>query len=261
MQPTYHTSKQKVKIAYLHQAAVNAAQREPGILFLPGFRSDMQGSKAQAVREYCTQQGIAFTSLDYYAHGMSEGDFHAFTLSKAIENIEEILDGYASFPQIIVGSSMGGCLMLLLALKRPELVAGLIGIAAAPDFTERLMFEQFSAEQHAQFLAEDVVYLPSEYSLEDYPITGEFIRDGRQYLILDETIAIDKPAYFLHGIKDADVPYHFSLKAAERLISEEVNVTLIKDGDHRLSRPSDIALLLATIHYMRAKSNGDMLEN
>lgn len=247
MQPSYHTTSKGLKLAYCHESQPNAAA---SVLFLPGFRSDMQGAKAQAVKAYCAQHGLSFTSLDYYAHGQSEGDFLTFTISKALQDIEELLSLLPDGPHIVIGSSMGGCLMVQLALSHPEKVAGLIGIAAAPDFTEKLMFERFSTEQRAEFEAEDVVYLPSEYSLEGYAITGHLIRDGRDYLVLDDAINIDKPVHLLHGMVDADVPYQFSTKLAEQLLSSQVITSLVKDGDHRLSRPQDIALLLHALAGM-----------
>lgn len=225
------------------------------MFFLPGFRSDMLATKAQALQDHCIAKGIAYTSLDYFAHGQSEGDFSEFTLSHALRDVLTILEHVTKGPQIVIGSSMGGWLMMLTAMHHAERVSGLIGIAPAPDFTERLMFERFTDAQHEAFRNEGVIYVPSEYSVEEYPITDRFIKDGRGHMILDDMIRIEKPVHLIHGQADNDVPWQFSLKAAEKMLGGEVVISLIKDGDHRLSRPQDIAFLLEALDRMRSLTN------
>lgn len=250
MKTSYHTSPSGHKIAYLHVGG-----DAPGVFFLPGFHSDMRSTKAQALMAHCMEQNIAFTTLDYFAHGESEGDFLEFTLSKALDDIREIITHVAHGPQIVVGSSMGGWLMMLTAIHHPEHVAGLVGIASAPDFTERLMYEQFSPEEHETFRNDGVLYVPSEYSLEGYPITDALITDGRTHMLLDDAIRIEKPVHLIHGQLDVDVPWQFSLKAAEKMLGSEVVITLIKDGEHRLSRPDDLATIIAAVNRMRDLTN------
>lgn len=250
MKTSYHTSPSGHKIAYQHVGG-----NGPGIFFLPGFHSDMRSTKAQALFAHCVEHNIPFTSLDYFAHGESEGDFLEFTISKALDDIRTILDLVAAGPHILVGSSMGGWLMMLTAIHASEHVAGLVGIASAPDFTERLMFEHFTPDDHETFRSEGVVYVPSEYSLQGYPITEALITDGRIHMLLEDAIRIEKPVHLIHGQCDADVPWQFSLGAAEKMLGNEVVVTLIKDGEHRLSRPEDLRILLDAVDRMRDLTN------
>lgn len=250
LQTQFHQSLNGHQIAYIHHSG-----SKPGVLFLPGFRSDMRGSKAEAVAHYCLAHDVEFASLDYIAHGESGGVFDNFTISKALDDVSDIITYVLKHSAVIIGSSMGGWLMLLAALRHPERVSGLIGIAAAPDFTERLMFEKFNPEQHRALREEGVVYEPSEYSHEDYPITQALIEDGRKHLLLDDTIRLNMPAHFIHGQCDTDVPWQFSLIAAEKMLSNEVAITLIKDGEHRLSRPQDIQCLLGATEQMLRLTN------
>lgn len=222
----------------------------PGIVFLGGFASDMTGTKAMALEAYCAATGRAFLRFDYTGHGQSSGRFVDGTIGgwrdDALAAIDRLTDG----PLILIGSSMGGWLMLLCALARPERIAALIGVAAAPDFTEELMWAKMDAAMRARLMAEGRVEEPSAYDDEPYVITRALIEDGRRHLLLHDDIAIAAPVRLLHGQADRDVPHTVSLRLAERLMAEDVVVSLIKDGDHRLSRPQDLERLMAAIEEL-----------
>ncbi len=232
----------------------NAGEGRPSVLFLGGFMSDMTGTKATALHQFCEGKQYNFTRFDYFGHGQSSGTFEEGTIGRWRDDAVEVLDGLTSEKQVVVGSSMGGWLMLLVALARPERVAGLVGIASAPDFTERLIWDAMTPTMR-QTLERDGLYdLASEYSDRPYPISMELIRDGREYLLLQEKIEIQCPVRLLHGMKDDDVPYGLSVELAERLVSDNVEVTLVKNADHRMSSESDIALLCQTVEEMLAIS-------
>lgn len=221
--------------------------REPGILFCGGFMSDMTGTKALALEAFARERGQAFTRFDYRGHGQSSGAFRDGTIGKWKADALAVLDEVATGPVVVVGSSMGGWIALLLALARPERVAGLVGIAAAPDFTEDLMWSEFD-ETIRQTLTTERVYLePSEYSDEPYTITMDLIEDGRTHLIMRGPIHIKAPVRLLHGMRDTSVPHRLSVLLAERLETDDVQVHLVKDGDHRLSTDRDLALLTGTV--------------
>lgn len=216
----------------------------PGVLFLTGLRSDRQGSKALALQDWCKAHGVAYTRFDYFGHGDSTGTFTEGTISRWRDDALNVLDGLTAGPQILVGSSLGGWLMLLVALARPERVHGLIGIAPAPDFTRDLLERQLSPAQQQELSTTGHFTVPDCYGHEHYRISRQLIDDGQQHLLLDGPIAVDCPVRLLHGMQDADVPWQTSSRLAQHLRSPDVQVTLVKDGDHRLSRPEDLALLL-----------------
>jgi pimeloyl-ACP methyl ester carboxylesterase len=214
----------------------------PTVVFLTGFRSDMTGDKANALAAFCAARGTAMLRFDYSGHGSSGGRFEDGTIGRWTEDALAIIDRQTAGPLILVGSSMGGWIALLAALARPDRVAALIGIAAAPDFTEALMWEAMTFEERATLMRDGVLHVPSQYG-EPYPITRALIEDGRTRLLLNDPIAIDCPVRLLHGQQDPDVPWEMALRIAEQLTGRNVHVTLVKDGDHRLSRPQDLALL------------------
>ncbi len=214
----------------------------PTVVFLPGFRSDMTGEKASALATFCAARGQAMLRFDYSGHGASGGQFENGTIGRWRDDALAMIDRQTTGPLLLVGSSMGGWIGLLAALARPDRVAGLIGIAAAPDFTEVLAWQAMSEEDRATLLRDGVLRVPSRYG-EPYPITQALIQDGRNHLLLNKPIALDCPVRLLHGQCDPDVPWQTSLRVAERLIGQDVQVILVKDGDHRLSRPADLALL------------------
>jgi len=216
--------------------------RGPTVVFLPGYRSDMTGDKATALAEFCGELGHAMLRFDYSGHGSSGGRFEDGTIgvwtTDALAAIDRLSDG----PLVLVGSSMGGWIALLCALARPERVAALVGIAAAPDFTEALMWQALSFEQRAWVMEHGIVHVPSRYG-EPTPITRALIEDGRTHLLLDESILLRCRVRLLQGQADPDVPWEMALRIAEQVAGTDVQVTLVKDGDHRLSRPQDLALL------------------
>ncbi|CAO3416076.1 alpha/beta hydrolase [Azospirillum endophyticum] len=238
-------------IAYHHTPAGPSGQGKPGVMpgvmFLGGFMSDMTGGKATTLEAWAVERGLSFTRFDYQGHGASSGRFADGTIGLWADDALAVLDEVTTGPQILVGSSMGGWMMLLTALRRPERVAGLVGIAPAPDFTEDLMWDIFDADVRRQILEEGVWNRPSEYGPEPQPITRALIEDGRTHLLLRGPIAFDGPVRLLHGQRDPDVPWQLSLRIAEALTGDDVRVTLVKDGDHRLSRPQDLDLLCRTV--------------
>lgn len=215
----------------------------PGFVWLSGFNSDMAGSKVTALEDWARDNGRAFLAFDYSGHGLSDGDFADGTISAWREDTLAMIDALTDGPQILVGSSMGGWMALLAALARPERVAGLILIAPAPDFTQKLMWPEFSAEAQTEIMEKGVHMRPSEYG-EPYPITRALIEDGKRWQILDAPIAFEGPVRILQGGQDADVPWRHALKLVDALSSEDLVFTLVKDGDHRLSRDEDIARLI-----------------
>ena len=216
--------------------------RGPTTVFLPGYMSDMEGAKALETERFCGEHGLACLRLDYSGHGRSGGAFTDGTIGRWAADALLLLDRLTDGPLVLVGSSMGGWIMLLLALARPERVSGLLGIAPAPDFTETLMWAAMMPAEREQLLRDGVLPVPSDYSA-PYPVTATLIEDGRQHLLLHAPIPLRCPVRLLHGQVDRDVPWETSMHLAQRLHSEDVQVTLVKDGDHRLSRPKDLRLL------------------
>lgn len=219
----------------------------PGIVFLGGFRSDMTGTKAVALEAYCRAENRAFVRFDYFGHGSSSGDFTEGTIGRWAEDAICVLDEITDGPQVLIGSSMGGWIMLLAALARPDRVAALIGIAAAPDFTETLMWQRYPDEVKEILRRDGVYFEPTPYEEGPYAITMKLIEDGRNHLLLNRTIDISCPVHLIQGMVDDAVPWRHALTIAENLESERVTITLVKDGDHRLSRDEDLARLMRTI--------------
>jgi hypothetical protein len=217
----------------------------PTVVFLPGYRSDMAGDKATALAAFCAGQGRAMLRFDYSGHGVSGGDFTDGSIGRWAEDARFVIGRLIEGEKILVGSSMGGWIALMLARAAPDRVAGLVGIAAAPDFTER-MWEKMTEADRATLAREGVLVRPSNYG-DPYRITRGLIEDGRRHLLMGAPIPLRCPVRLLHGQQDADVPWQLALTIAERVASAEVQVTLVKDGDHRLSRPQDLALLRRTV--------------
>jgi pimeloyl-ACP methyl ester carboxylesterase len=221
--------------------------KSPGVMFCGGFMSDMTGGKAMALEAFCRERGQGFVRFDYAGHGQSAGRFEDGTIGGWTEDALAVLDRVAQGPQIIVGSSMGGWIAINLALARADRVAALVGVAAAPDFTEDLIWRDLPSEAQMMLETDGVIYEPSEYSEKPYPITMTLIHEARAHLRLRGDIAIDCPVRLLHGMLDPDVPWKRSLTLAEKLRTQDVRVVLVKDGDHRLSREQDLALLTRTV--------------
>ncbi|OHD03929.1 MAG: alpha/beta hydrolase [Sphingopyxis sp. RIFCSPHIGHO2_01_FULL_65_24] len=231
------------RLAYRHVAGAG-----PTIVFLPGYMSDMAGGKATALFDRAAAEGRACLLLDYAGCGLSSGLFAEQTLLDWRGDVLDLIDAKIEGPVIIVGSSMGGWLMLLTALALtardgPGRVAGLVGIAAAPDFTDW----GFTAEEKAIILAEGQLREDTSYSDQPYVTTRGFWQSGEANRLLDAPIALACPVRLLHGQEDGDVPPEISLRLAAALTSDDVQVTLVKGGDHRLSRDTDIALLVDAV--------------
>jgi pimeloyl-ACP methyl ester carboxylesterase len=211
----------------------------PGIVFLGGFRSDMTGTKALYLEDYCRRRGRAYLRFDYFGHGRSSGEFARGTIGRWKQDALAVIDELTAGPQILIGSSMGGWIMLLAALARRGRIKALIGVAAAPDFTQAL-WERLSAEQRQACQRDGVVTLPSEYDADGYAYSRALFEDGKLHLLLHEPVPLTCPVRLLHGMRDEAVPWQKSLALAERLDSRDVVLTLVKDGDHRLSAESDL---------------------
>lgn len=226
--------------------------RGPTVVFLPGFRSDMNGDKATALAAFCAERGLGMLRFDYSGHGASGGDFLQGSIGAWAADALAAIDALTTGQLILVGSSMGGWIALLTALARPDRIAALVGIAAAPDFTQRLMWDAMAPSERTTLERDGVLYIPSQYG-DPTPITRALIEDGRSHLLLDAPIALDCPVRLLQGQADPDVPWELALRIATRITSADVHVTLVKDGDHRLSRPQDLALLCGTVGALLAQ--------
>ncbi len=223
------------------------------IVFLGGYNSDMSGSKASYLDEFCRNKNINYTRFDYFGHGLSSGDLLSGSISLWLDNVVMVMEELVKTPSIIVGSSMGGWLAFLLALAKPDLVQAVVGMAAAPDFTEKLVWENISSKQKENLLQTGILHYGEEQCGENFLFSKLLIEDGRKHLLLDNDIAITKPVTLIHGIKDVDVPYEFALQTQERLISQDVTLMLKKDGDHRLSRPEDLEILALALENILKK--------
>lgn len=236
-------------------AVIRRAGAAPGLLWLGGFRSDMAGTKALALDEWGACHGRAVTRFDYSGHGQSGGRFEEGTISRWAEEAAAVL-ATTTGPQILIGSSMGGWISLLLTraeFARAGLasrIRGLVLIAPAPDFTEELMWAGFSADIRREIEEKGFYAEPSAYSDEPYVITRGLIEDGRRNLLLGSDIALGCPVTILQGVKDESVPWGHAIRLVTRLTTDDVNLTLVRDGDHRLSRPEDIEKMLKAIEDM-----------
>lgn len=229
-------------IAYRHLAG-----REPGIVFCSGFNSDMQGTKALALEQWARAEGRQFTRFDYFGHGESSGKVEQGCIGRWRDDTLAILDRVTSGQQLIVGSSMGGWLMLLVAQTRPERICGLVGLAAAPDFSQRLR-ANLTAAQQAQLTENGYTDLPNCYDDgEPYRIGKHLLEEGADHLLLGGPIPIDLPVRLIQGQRDEDVPWQIALELAQRLSSADVEVQLVKAGDHRLSELQDLQRMLTTV--------------
>lgn len=222
----------------------------PGVIFLGGFTSDMSGAKAITLEQWCQARGRAFIRFDYSGHGASSGQFVDGSIGRWMTEALAILDQLTDEPQILVGSSMGAWLMLLVALARPQRIAGLLGLACAVDFTDYLLWERLDARLRERLQREQVIYLPSPYG-EPYIITLHLLEEARQHQLLGKAqLPISVPVRFIHGMQDADVPWSVSPRIAEKITGADVQVILVKDGEHTLSRVEDLHLLTSTLERL-----------
>ena len=230
-----------------------SAGAAPGLFWLGGFKSDMKGTKAEALARFAADQGRGFVRFDYSGHGESPGDFAAGTIGRWLEESLAVFTTFCRGPQVVIGSSMGGWLALLLAreLRRaptpPASLAGMVLIAPAVDFTEELMWKKFTPAAKRELETSGAWQRPSQYGNEPYLITRRLLEEGRQHLLLGGLIETACPVRILQGVEDPDVPWGHAVELVSRLGQEDVVLSLVKDGDHRLSRPEDLERLIAAV--------------
>jgi pimeloyl-ACP methyl ester carboxylesterase len=226
--------------------------RGPGLLFLGGFRSDMQGTKALYLEDRAKAAGRAFVRFDYSGHGQSEGAFEDGTIGDWLADARAVLAALTEGPQVLIGSSMGGWISLLLAREAPARIAALVGIAAAPDFTEDSMWAEASAAQRAALLRDGHISLPSEYGA-PYVITRRLIEDGRQHLLLRAPLTLPMPVRLLQGMADTDVPPSVALRLLDHAQGPDIRLTLVKGPDHRFSSPDCLALIWDAVEQLTGR--------
>lgn len=229
-------------LAY-QQLRAQGDQKGLGIVFLGGFASDMTGTKATFLHEKCVEAGLGFLRFDYRGHGASSGRFEEGCIGDWLDDALTVLDRLTQGPQILVGSSMGGWIALLMAKARPERVAALVGIAAAPDFTEDMIRPKMTPAQQQALVRDGFFYEDDAPPDHRVPITKKLLDEGATRLVLREALTVRGPVRLIQGQRDTAVPWQTALKLAAHIGQEDVRVTLVKDGDHRLSRPQDLALL------------------
>jgi len=239
------------KLAYQQRrrAGDGADENKSGVIFFGGYGSDMTGTKAGFLAECCAARDIDFTRFDYQGHGRSSGAFVDGTIGQWRQDALDILDHLTTGPQILVGSSMGGWIGLLLALARPARIAGFVGVAAAPDFTETIVPDLTPPQREALY-RDGLIYdddAPPDFRL---PMTLKLIEEGRRHLVLNAPLPLAIPMHLLQGQQDDAVPWATALRLAETVTGADIRITLIKDGDHRLSRPQDLALLEGAVMAM-----------
>ena len=241
-QPRYWTRQDGARIAYRQVGGCS-----PTVVFFGGFSSDMTGSKATHLDTWCRARGQAYLRFDYQGHGASSGRFVDGTIGTWRDDALAVIEGCTEGPLILVGSSMGAWIMLLVASRLSARVNGLVGIAAAPDFTEELIWQRLTAEVRAELARTGVIHVPSDYANEDSPISLALIEEGREHLLLGASIALECPVRLLHGLDDRDVPWEVSSRLVQALTSSDVTLELVKGGDHRLSQESDLDRLSRTL--------------
>ncbi len=229
--------------------------RAPGIVFLGGFGSDMTGSKATRLEAWARARGQAFLRFDYSGHGASSGQFEDGTIGQWAADALAVLDRLTEGPQLLVGSSMGGWIMLLLARERPERVAGLLGLAAAPDFTEDQIWDQLGPADRQRLQDAGRIEQPSDYG-EPYVITRDLISDGRQHLVLRSPLRLEMPLRLIHGTADNDVPFDRSQMLLDAIDHDDVELTLLKNADHRLSDERALGVIEATLERLLRQVGG-----
>jgi pimeloyl-ACP methyl ester carboxylesterase len=238
-------------LAYVYVPATGTGKSLPVVMFCGGFKSDMEGTKALYLEEQCAERGQGFIRFDYRGHGQSEGEFIDGTIGLWKQDALDILNHISPESVVLVGSSMGGWIALLLMEACPDKIAGLIGIAAAPDFTKSFYNDELTAQLKQELVEKGFVHLPNDYSDEPYIITKALIDDGDDNLFMDQQHSFFAPVHLIQGMKDADVPWQTAHRI-KNVIDGDVVVTLIEDGDHRLSRPQDLELLDKSVQDITA---------
>ena len=225
-----------------------------GVVFLGGFKSDMDGTKAIYLEDWAKSKGRPFLRFDYSGHGVSSEKFVDGCIGDWADDALEIISKLTDGKQILVGSSMGGWITLLMAKRIPELIAGVVGIAAAPDFTEDSMWANFTVEQQEMIMRDGQLALENDYSDEPYIITKKLIEDGRDQLVLREPLDLPFPVRLLHGTADADVDMSVPLRILDHVTGDDVRLSLIKGGDHRFSEPENLAMIRRAVHSVTMKA-------
>lgn len=241
-------------LAYSTVKPAARSKNLPGVVFLGGFKSDMTGTKAQHLENWARESGRAFLRFDYTGHGASSGRFEDGCIGDWVRDATEIVTALTEGPQILVGSSMGGWIALRLARDMPKRVAGLVGIAAAPDFTEDSMWAGFSEDQRETLMRDGRLELPSEYDDQPYVITRRLIEDGRDQRVLRAPLPLPFPVRLLHGTADADVPVSVALRLLDHADCPDMELTLVKDADHRFSAPDNLAAITAAIETVTLRA-------
>ncbi|MBI5014140.1 MAG: alpha/beta hydrolase [Deltaproteobacteria bacterium] len=221
--------------------------RPPTVLFLGGFTSDMTGTKATALEAHCRTRGLSYVRFDYTGHGASSGVFVEGTIGRWASDAVAVIDRLTRGPVVLVGSSLGGWLMVLAALARPDRVAGLVGIAAAPDFSEDLLWARLDEEARQRVVATGALEIPNPYGPEPTIVTARLFEEARDHLVLRGPIALRCPVRLFHGLADREVPWDRSLRLAKALQGADVTLTLVKDAAHRLSEPADLERLFTAV--------------
>lgn len=242
---SYLNTDHGTRIAY-HKTDGESTQDRPGIIWCGGFMSDMEGSKALALEDYAKRTGRAYVRFDYQGHGASDGAFADGTIGLWQQDAMAVLDQLTSGPQILVGSSMGGWISMLTLKKRADRIAGFIGIAAAPDFTLR-HWQDLTKDQQQDVLTEGRVLIPSDYGPDPYIFTKALFDDGANNLVMTRPLETDIPVRLIQGTADPDVPWQTALDIADNITGDDVEVILIPDGDHRLSRDLDLKRLVRVV--------------
>ncbi len=246
-EPSFLTTPQDRRIAY-HFTPGDG----PCVVFLGGFRSDMEGTKALHLEDWARDSGRAFLRLDYSGHGQSSGDFLDGSIGEwtddAFATISALIDG----PVVLIGSSMGGWISLILATRLKEKITGIVGIAAAPDFTEDSMWDFFSSDQRAELAQSGQVALPSDYSDEPYIITQKLVEDGRNHLVMRRPLPLPFPVRLLQGTEDTDVELSVPLRLLDHASGDDIRLTLVKGADHRFSTPACLALVVSAVEEVLA---------
>lgn len=241
-QPSFRIRDDGTRIAYRHTRG-----RSPCVVFLGGFTSDMTGTKASHLAARCRAGGHAFLRFDYQGHGASSGSFLEGTIGVWRDDALDIIEHCTKGPLVLIGSSMGAWIMMLTADALSDRLAGLVGIAAAPDFTDDLIWQRMTPEFRAVLEGGGVVHLPSKYTESGTPITQRLIEDGRMHRVLGGRIRVDCPVRLIHGLDDHDVPWSQSLRLLEALDVHDATLELVKGGDHRLSGPADLKRISRTL--------------
>ncbi len=233
-------------LAYVHHPG-----NEPGVMFLSGFNSNMEGDKAMALERWCLHRGQQFTRFDYFGHGKSSGKFPEGTIGRWGDDALAILDAVTEGPQLLVGSSMGGWLMLLLAQQRAERIVGLLGLAAAPDFTQRLRDSGLRPGDREQLETQGYCEMPCDYDDgEPYVISAGLLQEAEQHLLLGKPLAIDCPVRLIQGQMDSDVPWEVAMQLLSNIRGSDTEVILVKEGNHRLSGAADIRRMTDIVAQM-----------